>query len=141
MDPRVSVNGGVGRDAEISVMGANTKFNDFTIDGVSFNDPFGLNDNGFGTMKNPVSMDFVDQISVDITPFDVSRGNTTGGSIAVVTKSGTNEFHGSAFYQNRDEGNVGDYLGQEFPEFEDEVMAFTFAGPLIKYIFFLFVGY
>ena len=141
MDPRVSVNGGVGRDAEISVMCANTKFNDFTIDGVSFNDPFGLNDNGFGTMKNPVSMDFVDQISVDITPFDVSRGNTTGGSIAVVTKSGTNEFHGSAFYQNRDEGNVGDYLGEEFPEFEDEVMAFTFAGPIIKDRLFFFVGY
>ena len=141
MDPRVSVNGGVGRDAEISVMGANTKFNDFTIDGVSFNDPFGLNDNGFGTMRNPVSMDFVDQISVDITPFDVSRGNTTGGSIAVVTKSGSNEFHGSAFYQNRDEGNVGDYLGQDFPEFEDEVMAFTFSGPIIKDRLFFFAGY
>ena len=141
MDPRVSVNGGVGRDAEISVMGANTKFNDFTIDGVSFNDPFGLNDNGFGTMRNPVSMDFVDQISVDITPFDVSRGNTTGGSIAVVTKSGSNEFHGSAFYQNRDEGNVGDYLGQDFPEFEDEVMAFTFSGPIMQDRLFFFVGY
>ena len=141
MDPRVSVNGGVGRDAEISVMGANTKFNDFTIDGVSFNDPFGLNDNGFGTMRNPVSMDFVDQISVDITPFDVSRGNTTGGSIAVVTKSGSNEFHGSAFYQNRDEGNVGDYDGQDFPEFEDEVMAFTFSGPIIKDRLFFFAGY
>jgi hypothetical protein len=61
-------------------------------------------------------MDFVDQISVDITPFDVSRGNTTGGSIAVVTKSGTNEFHGSAFYQNRDEGNVGDYLGRRISQ-------------------------
>ena len=141
LDPRVSVNGGVVRDAEFSVLGANTKYNDFTIDGVSFNDPFGLNDNGFGTMKNPVSMDFVDQISVDITPFDVSRGNTTGGSIAVVTKSGTNEFHGSAFYQNRDEGNVGDYLGEDFPEFEDEVMAFTFAGPIIKDRLFFFVGY
>ena len=52
-------------------------------------------------MRNPISMDFVDQISIDITPFDVSRGNTTGGSIAVVTKSGTNEFHGSAYYQKR----------------------------------------
>jgi len=57
MDPRVSVNGGVGRDAEISIMGANSRFNDFTIDGISFNDPFGLNDNGFGTMRNPISMD------------------------------------------------------------------------------------
>ena len=84
MDPRVSVNGGVGRDAEISIMGANSRFNDFTIDGISFNDPFGLNDNGFGTMRNPISMDFVDQISVDITPFDVSRGNTTGGSLSLI---------------------------------------------------------
>ena len=141
MDPRVSVNGGVGRDAEISVMGANTKFNDFTIDGISFNDPFGLNDNGFGTMKNPVSMDFVDQISIDITPFDVSRGNTTGGSIAVVTKSGTNDFHASAFYQKRDEGNVGDYEDQPFPVFEDEVKAFTASGPIIKDKLFFFVGY
>ena len=141
MDPRVSVNGGVGRDAEISVMGANTKFNDFTIDGISFNDPFGLNDNGFGTMKNPVSMDFVDQISIDITPFDVSRGNTTGGSIAVVTKSGTNDFHASAFYQKRDEGNVGDYEDQSFPVFEDEVKAFTASGPIIKDKVFFFVGY
>jgi len=141
LDPRVSVNGGVGRNAQISVMGANSRFNDFTIDGVSFNDPFGLNANGFGTMRNPVSMDFVEQISVDITPFDVSRGNTTGGSIAAVTKSGSNEFHGSAFYQNRDEGNVGDYDGQDFPEFEDEVIAFTFSGPLIKDKLFFFAGY
>ena len=141
LDPRVSVNGGVGRNAQISVMGANSRFNDFTIDGVSFNDPFGLNANGFGTMRNPVSMDFVEQISVDITPFDVSRGNTTGGSIAAVTKSGSNEFHGSAFFQNRDEGNVGDYDGQDFPEFEDEVIAFTFSGPLIKDKLFFFAGY
>ena len=56
-------------------------------------------------------MDFVDQISIDITPFDVSRGNTTGGSIAVVTKSGTNEFHGSAYYQKRYENSVGDFQG------------------------------
>ena len=141
MDPRVSVNGGVGRDAEISIMGANSRFNDFTIDGISFNDPFGLNDNGFGTMRNPISMDFVDQISVDITPFDVSRGNTTGGSIAVATKSGTNEFQGSAYYQKRDESSVGDFEGQDFPEFEDEVIALTFAGPLIEDKLFFFVGY
>ena len=63
-------------------MGAHERFNDFSVDGVSFNDPFGLNDNGFGSMRNPISMEFVDQISVDITPYDVSRGNTTGGSVS-----------------------------------------------------------
>ena len=79
MDPRVSINSASSRYTEISVMGANNRFNDFSIDGVSFNDPFGLNANGFGTMRNPISLDFVDQISIDITPFDVARVNTTGG--------------------------------------------------------------
>jgi hypothetical protein len=83
LDPRVSINSGSSRYSEISVMGQNNRFNDFTIDGVSFNDPFGLNANGFGSMRNPVGMEFVDQMSVDVTPFDVSRGNTTGGSIAM----------------------------------------------------------
>ena len=61
LDPRVSINTGSSRNAEISVMGANNRYNDFSIDGVSFNDPFGLNANGFGSMRNPISLDFVDQ--------------------------------------------------------------------------------
>ena len=48
LDPRVSINTGSSRNAEISVMGANNRYNDFSIDGVSFNDPFGLNANCFG---------------------------------------------------------------------------------------------
>ena len=141
MDPRVTVNGGVGRDAQISIMGANPRFNDFTIDGISFNDPFGLNDNGFGTMRNPISMDFVEQIAIEINPYDVSRGNTTAGSISVATKSGTNEFHGSAYYSESDESNVGSYEGVDFPTFEEEVTALTFSGPIIQDRLFFFVGY
>ena len=123
-------------------MGANNRYNDFSIDGVSFNDPFGLNANGFGTMRNPISLDFVDQISVDITPYDVSRGNTTGGSIAVVTKSGTNEFHGSVYYSERNEDNVGEDMdGNDYPAFEEETTVLTFSGPIIKDRLFFFVGY
>ncbi|MDB9896099.1 TonB-dependent receptor, partial [Gammaproteobacteria bacterium] len=114
LDPRVSINSASSRNAEISVMGQNNRFNDFAIDGVSFNDPFGLNANGFGSMRNPVSLDFVDQISVDVTPYDVSRGNATGGSISVVTKSGTNDFHGSYYTTSRDQDNLGEYNGQKF---------------------------
>lgn len=142
LDPRVSINSGSSRYSEISVMGQNNRFNDFTIDGVSFNDPFGLNANGFGSMRNPVGMEFVDQMSVDVTPFDVSRGNTTGGSIATVTKSGTNDFHGSVFFIQRDEDNIGeDPDGNEFPEFSEETQGFTFSGPIIKDKLFFFVGY
>ena len=51
-DPRVSINGANARNSEISVLGKNSRLNDFTIDGVSFNDAFGLNDNGFATIKH-----------------------------------------------------------------------------------------
>ena len=141
-DPRVVVNGGGSRDAEIIVMGRNGRFNDFTIDGISYNDPFGLNDNGFATMRNPISMEFVDQISVEITPYDASRGGFTGGSIAVVTKSGSNEFSGSAYYSKRDQGDVGDFQnGESYPEFEESFSSFTFSGPIIKDKLFFFLGY
>ena len=142
LDPRVSINTGSSRYSEISVMGANNRFNDFTIDGVSYNDPFGLNANGFGSMRNPIGMEFIDQISVDVTPFDVSRGNTTGGSIASVTKSGSNDFHGSVFFINRDEDDIGDGPdGEEFPEFSEETKGFTLSGPIVKDRLFFFVGY
>ncbi len=141
LDPRVSINSASSRNAEISVMGQNNRFNDFSIDGVSFNDPFGLNANGFGSMRNPISLDFVDQISVDVTPYDVSRGNATGGSIAVVTKSGTNEFHGSYYTTSRDQDNLGEYKGLEFSTFSEDIDSFTFSGPIIKDKLFFFVGY
>ena len=140
LDPRVSVNSGSSRDAQISVMGQNNRFNDFSIDGISFNDPFGLNANGFGSMRNPISLDFVDQLSVDVTPFDVSRGNATGGSIAVVTKSGTNEFKGTYYTTDRDESNIGDFMGQDFATFSEEITSYTFSGPIIKDKVFFFVG-
>ena len=141
LDPRVSINTGSSRNAEISVMGANNRYNDFSIDGVSFNDPFGLNANGFGSMRNPISLDFVDQISVDVTPFDVSRGNNTGGSIAVVTKSGTNEFKGTYYTTDRDESNIGDYNGLDFATFSEEITSVTLSGPIIQDKLFFFVGY
>ena len=113
----------------------------FSIDGVSFNDPFGLNANGFGSMRNPVSLDFVDQISIDVTPFDVSRGNNTGGSIAVVTKSGTNDFKGSYYVTKRDQDNIGDFNGKSFATFQEDITSFVVSGPIIKDKLFFFVGY
>ena len=141
-DPRVSVNGANARSTEISVLGKNSRLNDFTIDGVSFNDAFGLNDSGFATMKNPISIDFVDEITVDITPYDVSKGNATGGTITAVTKAGTNEFHGSVYTTQRDKSNVGDLPnGEEYSDFDEEALAITLSGPIIKDKLFFFIGY
>ena len=141
-DPRVSVNGANARSTEISVLGKNSRLNDFTIDGISFNDAFGLNDSGFATMKNPISIDFVDEITVDITPYDVSKGNATGGTITAVTKSGTNEFHGSVYTTSRDKSNVGDLPnGEEYANFDEQALALTLSGPIIKDKLFFFIGY
>ena len=141
LDPRVSINTGDARSSEISVMGQNNRFNDFAIDGISFNDPFGLNSNGFGTMRNPISMDFVDQISIDVTPFDVARGNATGGSIAVVTKSGSNDFHGTFYTTKRDQDNLGKLFDKKFSTFSEEITTWTLSGPIIKDKLFFFFGY
>jgi hypothetical protein len=141
LDPRINVNAAVS-NIQISAMGVNNRYNDFQIDGVSFNDPFGLNASGFGSLRNPISMDFIEQVSVDITPYDVSRGGATGASISVVTKSGTNDLDGSVYYTKRDEGDVGDLPnGSKFPPFEEEITAITLSGPIIKDKLFFFVGY
>ncbi|MEY3019002.1 MAG: hypothetical protein RL336_2137, partial [Pseudomonadota bacterium] len=141
LDPRITISA-ASTAVEISAMGVNNRFNDFQIDGVSMNDPFGLNASGFATFRNPVSMDFVDQIAVDLTPYDVSRSSATGATISVVTKSGTNEFDGSIYYTSRDESNVGDLPnGSKFPPFSETITNFTLSGPIIKDKLFFFVGY
>ena len=61
----------------------------------------------FPSVRNPISIETIAQIQVDISPFDVSKGNFTGASINAVTKSGTNEFKGSYYSYNTDEDNVG----------------------------------
>ena len=142
LDPRVTVSAGSPSNTQISIMGANNRFNDFLIDGVSSNDPFGLNSSGFGTLRNPINLEFVEQISVDIAPYDVSRGNTSSGAIATVTKSGSNDFHGSVYYTSHNQDNVGkDMNGNEAAEFEDTELAVTLSGPIIKDRLFFFVGF
>ncbi|MDQ9752185.1 hypothetical protein RFZ03_16215, partial [Acinetobacter baumannii] len=64
-------------------------------------DVFGLTANGSNggqAGSQPVSMETIDQIQVNIAPFDVRQGGFTGGAINAVTKSGTNEFHGSGYF-------------------------------------------
>jgi len=95
-DSRIFVEG-TSRNATISVSGTNNRYNNFTVDGVEQNDQLGLNANGFPSVRNPISIETIEQIQVDISPFDVSKGNFTGASINAVTKSGTNEFKGSYY--------------------------------------------
>lgn len=133
----------------ISVAGTNNRFNSITIDGVAQNDDFGLNANGQPGQRNTISMDVVEQIAINIAPFDVQYNGFQGANFNVVTKSGTNEFHGSAYGFLRNDGlsgssstdsdgNVNDNLISDFSE---KTWGATLGGPIIKDKLFFFAGY
>ena len=138
-DSRIFVEG-TARNAVISVSGTNNRYNNFTVDGIEQNDQLGLNANGFPSVRNPISIETIEQLQVDISPFDVSKGNFTGASINAVTKSGTNEFKGSYYEYSTDEDNVGKLNGQKASQFSDETKGFVLGGPIIKDKLFFFVS-
>jgi len=93
-----------------SIAGANNRYNAIYIDGAVNNDVFGLagnGQNGGQTGIAPVSIDIIDQIQVVVSPYDVSLGGFAGGGINAVTKSGTNEFQGTAYYFTQNESLAG----------------------------------
>ena len=139
-DSRFAIQGTF-RDVEISALGANARYNNFTVDGVAANDPLGLNDNGFASVRNPISVETLAQIRVDFAPFSVSKGNFGGANINAVTKSGTNEFKGKLYGYETDQDNVGDVLGSPVNQFSDETKGFVVGGPIIEDKLFFFVGY
>jgi hypothetical protein len=138
-DSRIFVEG-TARNATISVSGTNNRYNNFTVDGIEQNDQLGLNANGFPSVRNPISIETIEQLQVDISPFDVSKGNFTGASINAVTKSGTNEFKGAYYEYSTDEDNVGKLNGSKATQFSDETKGFVFGGPIIKDKLFFFVS-
>ncbi len=144
LDPRISQ---TDKDrGEITVAGQNNRFNTITIDGVNTSDTFGLEANNLPTQKQPISIDAIDQVQINISNVDVSQRGYTGANINAVTKSGTNDFRGSVYYVWRDDSLSGDrFAGDDEyvdpPESEDETYGITFGGPLIKDRLFFFLSY
>jgi hypothetical protein len=127
----------------IIVGGVSNRYNSLTVDGVKQNDDFGLNNNGYPTQRSPISQDAVQAMSVNLAPYSVLYNDFQGANLNVVTKSGTNEFHGSATYEYSDEGLIGDKVnGQTFTNvFKEETYAATIGGPIIKDRLFFFGSY
>ena len=143
LDPFASVNVQSGGAKELTIAGANNRFNSLTVDGVALNDRFGLNANGYPTQRSPISYDAIESLSIQTAPFDVEYNGFTGGTINAVTKSGTNEFHGSVGYYYTDDSMMGDKNGdEEFNfDFEEKTFVATLGGPIIKDKLFFFVAY
>lgn len=141
LDPRLSQTDK--ERGEISAMGQNTRFNSITIDRVSTNDSFGLESNNLPTIRQPISIDAIEEVQVNIANYDVSQKGYTGANINAVTKSGTNNFDGSVYYIYRESDWVGDDEdGNPFTGFDDETTwGLTLGGPLVKDRLFFFASY
>lgn len=142
IDPRVyldeSFNDG------IQCAGANPRYNSLTVDGIGLNDGFGLNSNGYPTERMPFPFDAISQVSVELAPFDVQYGGFTACNINAVTRSGTNEFHGSLFFDYTDDGLRGDSIEGApvfVPEFDERRFGASFGGPIIEDRLFFFASY
>jgi outer membrane receptor for ferrienterochelin and colicin len=141
LDPRIAQVSKA--DGAISAGGQNSRYNSIKIDGVGAGDPFGLESNNLPTERQPVSVDAIEAINIAVADYDVTIAGGVGAVVNAVTKSGTNEFHGSLYYAYRDKSWVRDELrGVTFTGFEDETTyGGTFGGPLIKDKLFFFANY
>ena len=143
-DSKILVDNSVARGPAISIAGQNFRFNSVTIDGVAQNDNFGLSKNASATQRTPISIDAIQAINVNVAPFDVTYGNFIGGNINIVTKSGTNEFHGSAFgFTTGDKlsGNKSEGSNLGIGNFDENTFGGTFSGPIIEDKLFFFLDF
>lgn len=142
IDPRIYIN--ETNAGDIQCGGANPRFNSLTVDGVRTNDNFGLNSSGYPTERMPFSYDAIEQVAVELAPFDVQYGGFTACNINAVTKSGANEFFGSVFFDYTNDSLQGDKLEGDsinVSPFNERRFGFNGGGALVKDKLFLFAAY
>jgi len=149
LTPQAQVSG----DDVISIAGQNNRFNAIYIDGAVNNDVFGLaasGTNGGQTGVSPISLDAIETFQINVAPFDVKQSGFAGGSINAITKSGTNEIQGSAYYLFRNQDLAGktptaaidgDEERTKLDDFTAETYGLRIGGPIIKDKLFYFINY
>lgn len=129
-----------------SFAGRNDQFNNYSVNGSIFNNPFGLDaaTPGGQTDAQPISLDAIDQIQVSIAPFDVTQSGFTGASVNAVTKSGTNNLEGTVygFFRNSSmQGSKVSGTTVNTGDLNQSQFGFAVGGPLVKNKIFFFANF
>jgi hypothetical protein len=139
-------------DDVLSIGGQNNRFNAIYIDGAVSNDVFGLAANGTNggqTGVSPISIDAIEQFQVSVAPYDVKLSGFAGGAISAITRSGTNNFEGSAYFLYRDQSlaaktppSLAGVNGrQKLADFTAQTYGVRAGGALITDKLFYFINY
>ena len=127
----------------MAIGGGNYRQSYVTIDGASFNDSFGMEPSPLPGGGTPISLEALEQMTVSITPYDVRQSGFTGGGINAVTKSGTNEFRGSAYTFLTSTSLRGNRVGTTTLGVDDghtNTYGLSIGGPILKDKLFFFVN-
>ncbi len=130
----------------ISFGGRNGQYNNFSLDGAVFNNPFGLDapTPGGQTNAQPISLDAIEQIQVNLAPYDVTQAGFTGAGVNTVTKSGSNRFTGTAYLFFRNEDLTGKKVAGTklvIPDLNQFQGGVAFGGALKKDKLFYFLSF
>ena len=147
MNPLVSVS----NSGAMSFAGVNNRYNSFQVDGAMNNDVFGLTANGQNggqSGTNPISIETVEQIQVNVAPFDVRQSGFTGGAINAITKSGTNDATASVYFFGNNQELIGSSYklrngktSSAYTEQSEYTWGATVGGPIVKNKLFFFANY
>lgn len=125
-----------------SFAGQDNRLNNFTVDGSYFNNSFGLaGQPGDRTNVAPISLDAIEQVQINVAPYDVRQGNFVGAGVNTVTRSGGNSISGSVYYNYRHQGLVGqDAGGLKYNpgKFKYDLIGVRLGGPIIPNKLFFF---
>lgn len=129
--------------------GQSSRYNAFTIDGTSSADIYGLGTTGMTgslTEANPIPLDALDAVTISTSTVDLRESGFTGGTIKAVTRSGDNNFKGSAYSYYNNENFWGTTPGKDIKERKPlstqttNIVGMTFGGPIVKDKLFFFVA-
>lgn len=145
LDPRMNLDGG----AQVNCIGKHPRYNSISLDGVSQNDRFGLNTNGYATATGmPFPYESIAQVSAELAPFDVTYGGFTACNVNAVTKTGSNEWTGTAFFETTGDQWRGDSLTEngstsDFStiDYTEQKYGFSIGGPILRDRLFFFAAY